>query len=248
MSGIEYRLGDLLLQKGYLDRQQLTDALEFQAKLGENNSMPLGKVLINFGYITREQLEEVLKEQAEIRRKLEGSSAPPPPPPPSFQQPPPPKFSAPPPPPPKHIAPPPQKKVEIKSTEQTFRSRRPIGEILIEKGYIDHFQLTKALEYQSMLPPTHYKPIGELMIELNYITREQLNISLGIQKPLEPSPLGQVLKDLGFINDLQLAQNLIEHYSSSDNIMPIGEVLIQHGLITREQLTKALELQKKYRN
>jgi len=248
MSGLENRLGNLLVDRGYIDHQQLTDALEYQAKLGDDNFQPLGKVLINFGYITREQLEDVLKEQAELRRK-QGSFAPPPPPPPvqkqSVQE----KIAPPLPPPAKEVK---ELKKEVKEVliqKPFIKSRKPLGEILVDNGFIDHDQLTKALEYQSTLPPTYYKPIGEIMVELGYITREQLNLALGVQKPLEPNPLGQVLKDLGFINDVQLAKNLIEHYSLNDNnIMPIGEILIQHGLITREQLMNALELQKKYRN
>ena len=64
------QLGNILVQKGFIQQQQLDAALAVQ---GEQQ---LGQVLINWGWITQEQLLEALDIQA----------PPPPPPPPPVQQ------------------------------------------------------------------------------------------------------------------------------------------------------------------
>jgi len=65
------KLGDILVQKGIIQQQQLDAAIAVQ---GEDQ---LGQVLINWGWITQEQLLEALDVQA---------PPPPPPPPASFLQ------------------------------------------------------------------------------------------------------------------------------------------------------------------
>ena len=65
------KLGDILVEKGIIQQQQLDAAIAVQ---GEDQ---LGQVLINWGWITQEQLLEALDVQA---------PPPPPPPPASFLQ------------------------------------------------------------------------------------------------------------------------------------------------------------------
>ena len=66
------KLGDILVQKGIIQQQQLDAAIAVQ---GEEQ---IGQVLINWGWLTQEQLMSALDIQA-----------PPPPPPPPVYQPPP---------------------------------------------------------------------------------------------------------------------------------------------------------------
>tara|TARA_R100000458_G_scaffold59944_2_gene73057 strand:- start:3092 stop:3727 length:636 start_codon:yes stop_codon:yes gene_type:complete len=66
------KLGNILVQKGYITQQQLDAALSVQ---GEHQ---LGQVLINWKFITQEQLLDALDIQ---------TPPPPPPPPPPVQQP-----------------------------------------------------------------------------------------------------------------------------------------------------------------
>lgn len=58
------RLGDLLVETGFLNKEQLEKALIVQKKTYER----LGKVLINLGYITEEQIIEVLEFQLGVPR------------------------------------------------------------------------------------------------------------------------------------------------------------------------------------
>ena len=66
------KLGDILVEKGIINQQQLDAAIAVQ---GEQQ---IGQVLINWGWLTQEQLLEALDVQA---------PPPPPPPPPPVQQP-----------------------------------------------------------------------------------------------------------------------------------------------------------------
>ena len=54
------RLGERLLEKGYIDKRALSDALDFQKKNGKSR---LGKILIENSKINQEQLANVLTEQ-----------------------------------------------------------------------------------------------------------------------------------------------------------------------------------------
>ena len=59
-------------------------------------------------------------------------------------------------------------------------SSKPIGEILVEKGYITQQQLDAALSVQGD------GQVGQLLISWNFITQEQLLNALNIQAPPPP--------------------------------------------------------------
>jgi len=61
-------------------------------------------------------------------------------------------------------------------------SSKPIGEILVEKGYITQQQLDAALSVQGD------SQVGQLMITWGFITQEQLLDALDIQAPPPPPP------------------------------------------------------------
>ena len=59
-------------------------------------------------------------------------------------------------------------------------SSKPLGEILVEKGYITQQQLDAALSVQGN------DQVGQLLISWNFITQEQLLDALNIQAPPPP--------------------------------------------------------------
>ena len=61
-------------------------------------------------------------------------------------------------------------------------SSKPLGEILVEKGYITQQQLDAALSVQGN------DQVGQLMITWGFITQEQLLDALNIQAPPPPPP------------------------------------------------------------
>lgn len=59
------RIGDLLLQRGYLSAEKLTEALEVQKKDGG----VLGQILLSLGYVEEEQLVDLIGQQMRIQVK-----------------------------------------------------------------------------------------------------------------------------------------------------------------------------------
>ena len=60
------KLGDLLLQKGYINKKQLNKALRKQSEEAINygKSIPIGKLLIELKYVTVDEITEALNEQS----------------------------------------------------------------------------------------------------------------------------------------------------------------------------------------
>ena len=90
--------------------------------------------------------------------------------------------------------------------------RTPLGEILVEKGFISRPQLFAALEYQMRLPPSHHKPLGEVLLELEYVDKATLRKALGDQPGFQEDPIGRILVEENVITDWQLAHALKEQF------------------------------------
>ncbi len=60
--GVRRKIGEIMIEKGYISASQLTAALEQQVRLAR---MRLGEILVELGYISRERLEEVIQRQLE---------------------------------------------------------------------------------------------------------------------------------------------------------------------------------------
>ena len=67
------KLGDLLLNKGYINKKQLNEALREQSvrAINYDESIPIGKVLIKLGHITVDEVTEALNEQPKIKEEVE---------------------------------------------------------------------------------------------------------------------------------------------------------------------------------
>jgi type IV pilus assembly protein PilB len=59
------RIGELLVENGYIVEQYVNEALEIQKQKGCEQK--LGEVLVELGYIDKAQLHNTLSEQAAIR-------------------------------------------------------------------------------------------------------------------------------------------------------------------------------------
>jgi type IV pilus assembly protein PilB len=89
------------------------------------------------------------------------------------------------------------------------------------------------------------KKLGEILIAQGLITNEQLVEALQVHKRTGVS-LGTVLVNLGYITDDDLT-SVLGAQIQLDQRKRIGEVLIDQGLISEEQLRLGLEEQKKSR-
>jgi hypothetical protein len=138
-----------------------------------------------------------------------------------------------------------------------------MGELLLDKGMISMSQLDTALEDQSQnggrlgpilvslgyisaqdidraLPAQPVSRLGERLIENRVITEKQLQEALEYQKE-NSGLLGEALVSLGYVKAQDIENNLL----IMNRKVPIGEALVQNGVITSVQLDKALEFQRK---
>jgi uncharacterized protein YneF (UPF0154 family) len=259
-SNSEYLIGNLLIKKGYIDYHQLSKALEFQSKLSQRDYAPIGEILVRIGIITREVLSEVLNIQAELRTKSYPeednkifNSIPSTSPRMSVS----PKFistsnkilAKPTPPTEQKIVPEPPivKKIDTLSKPSIPNSpiRKPLGEILVEKNFITKEQLQKTLNYQAELNSKGvHKTLGEILLEFNYVTREQINLAVKAQPPVNPNSIEEIAKKMGFVNEAELSAILRQLHAVGNNSISIGDLLLQHGFINKEQLDQILKTQK----
>ena len=104
--------------------------------------------------------------------------------------------------------------------------------------------------------PEKTRRLGEILLNEKLITEEQL--ALGIEKQrITKKKLGEILTDLGFIREENLMRALSSQLGSPIREFPVpqapaalkghklGEILIKGNLLSREQLAKAIEEQKK---
>ncbi len=93
-------------------------------------------------------------------------------------------------------------------------------------------------------PSGHQEPgarIARFLIEEGMLTEEQVDYARRVRSKLAtPRSLTQVLQDLSFITPAQLREILTGKHLS----MKIGELLVELGAITRDQLEKALSIQR----
>lgn len=87
------------------------------------------------------------------------------------------------------------------------------------------------------------KKLGEILLSQGLINQEQLLVALQEHKRSGTS-LGTVLVKLGFISEDDLS-SVLGAQIHLDQKKRIGEVLLEHGLITEQQLQQGLEEQRK---
>ncbi len=83
--------------------------------------------------------------------------------------------------------------------------------------------------------------VGDLLIAYNLITQEQFTEALRLQKQEPEKPIGQVLVQLGYIQEAVLKEVL--DYKGKRQKM--GEILIHRGLIDEPKLNNALSVSKR---
>lgn len=83
------------------------------------------------------------------------------------------------------------------------------------------------------------KKLGEILLDKGIISRSQLDVALKRQIREKDKYLGQILMEMG------VPQEKINHFLLySNKRKPIGQILIDLGVITAEELEKVLEKQK----
>jgi type IV pilus assembly protein PilB len=84
--------------------------------------------------------------------------------------------------------------------------------------------------------------VGELLVKLGFLDDGQLERALAVQKEQKNyKPLGEICKELGFISG-HLLRDILSRYQKQ---ILLGELLSKMGVVSDEQLNKALQEQKR---
>lgn len=123
--------------------------------------------------------------------------------------------------------------LDIALKEQELHGGR-LGTILVSLGYVTPEDINQAI------PPPPTTRLGERLIENGAITEEQLREALAYQQE-NGGLLGEALVALGYTSTEVIERNL----QVLNRRIPIGEILVQNGEISRAQLDQALAFQRK---
>ncbi len=185
-------IGEILLAASFIDKDRLNQALEKQKTVNKK----LGELLVEEKIIDSTELNLALDIQKDLRnirsairlaygiRKRLGEIL----------------LEA------RKITPA-QLEKALKIQEQTGEK---LGEILVKLGYLTHSELTLALLFQenSEKPITNSLKLGQILYKSKIITKKQLNEALKIQKENPHKKIGEILLELGYINQSHLEKGL----------------------------------------
>ncbi len=113
---------------------------------------------------------------------------------------------------------------------QTVKPYQPkLGKLLVADGYITEADLNEALSQQRLR-------LGELLIQAGHLTARQLDRALAYQGSF-CRRLGEILKTLGYTGAEEI------DWALGRKNMKLGEILVEKGVLTDEELNRALALQ-----
>jgi hypothetical protein len=227
-------LGEILIEQGYLDQTQLDEALASQPQKQPNR---IGELLIKAGVINEGQLAHALSLQFSpehahkklghlllelgysTRERIEAALAPAPAPVPA----------------PAQVSPPPP-------TPQTPETpaKKPLGQILRDKGYITEAQLQAALNFQKSGGSQDYRPLGDILVLTGAITEAQLQEALTAQPEFKQMPIGQILVKYGLIAEWQLAHALCVQFEPGRPHITLGALLVELGYTNQDAIEETM--------
>jgi hypothetical protein len=127
-------------------------------------------------------------------------------------------------------------------------TKRPLGQILLDGGFISHSDLERALEQQK----NTNELLGEILVNMGVLDPVDLKAVLSVNRDLASLEdavklaagvrqlLGKLLLQARRITPQQLELALQEHQRTGEKL---GEVLVRLGLITRSELDAVLTFQ-----
>ena len=63
---VRKRIGEALVEKGWISPEQRDEALQIQQGQSEDERKKLGEILVDLGYVTEQQLKEYLTEASAL--------------------------------------------------------------------------------------------------------------------------------------------------------------------------------------
>lgn len=138
------------------------------------------------------------------------------------------------------------------------RSDLLLGQIAVDKGFIDHEQLSECLKLQERYENTETpKHLGLILLEKNFLDEEELEIALKVQSQklnesvdntdlkLKDLLIGQIAVNLKLATRSQVDDCLREQAKIEDMgvFLRLGELMVKKGHLSGEQLDELLAYQ-----
>lgn len=223
-------LGQILVRKGLLSREQLVDILNMQL---HNSSVSyqgvrkkLGEILIEKAVVSRWQLKQALKTQGLTDKKVGellielGYAS-------------------------KGV-------IEEAISEQTVgatriprQTRKLLGELLVDTGRLSHKELAALLQEQQQ----KHVYLGDLLLQRQYLNEEELEDLLATQiiakhngQAVEKK-LGEILLESRQVSEEQL--ELAVKIQGGCEERKLGDILVDLGFLPKKEMFRALRLQKR---
>lgn len=206
------RIGEILIQEGLIEDWQLAHALSQQFS-PQHAHKKLGLLLVELGYASRDEIEGVLSRYYRDQAQTQ----------PQYEE-------------PTQL----QAYVPISPPTPPQAAHKPLGQVLVEKGYILQVQLTEALEYQAS-HPQEYRPIGDILVLLGHLSEADLQDSLAEQPGFVREPIGQILIRQGLLQDWQLSHALCVQFEQPiEHRKNIGAILVDLGYCEQDAIETAI--------
>jgi hypothetical protein len=120
-----------------------------------------------------------------------------------------------------------------RALDEQRRTGRLLGQILVRSGYVTSLALTQALAEQ------HGVELGSADIDDDQVPRAAQDDLPDLPgQDREWRPLGRILVDKGFLNDVELGEALAEQTESPER--RLGEILVARGWLSGAALALAL--------
>ena len=120
---------------------------------------------------------------------------------------------------------------------------RPLGELLVERGLIDEYELDRWLTQQKLSGML----LGELLVQNRVVLPAEVAAALAAQRGADglvrgiqqsgPRRLGRILVEKGLLSESGLQRVLLAQRRQGGSL---GDILVQRGYVSREQIDEAL--------
>ncbi len=227
----ELNLGELLLQKGWISKEDLEEALTEQEKSGKL----LGKLLVNKGLLEEKQLYQALAEQegvefvedtSKLQPSTDATSL--------FLRSDALRY---------HAIPLRFDGDEVEVVASDMRHRQAVEQII---GRPTRFVLTTPTAWEELFNrayPGHGR-LGESLVQEGKLDRESLREALKVQERMgRARPLGEVLVELGYVSPEDVEEALKKQRAGGGRL---EDTLVQSGNINPEMLAQSLAIQLGY--
>lgn len=238
-------LDRILLEKGIITPEQLTQAIQYQCRLPSGQEMSLDQVLIALEYVTEAQVQEALGKRPPAEDVLvqmlmkEGV----------IQE---------------------NQLQEAVNARESGKMDKRLGTMLLEMGYASreviesalkhyykqHHKTTEMPSFQEVSGELEQRrpkvdksgedepePLGQVLIRKGYINQDELQDAMDYQQRLPRilhKPIGEILVLLGYIDEDMLDEVMSEHESPQQ--MSVGDILVKMNVIQQWQLSHAMSL------